>query len=72
MAMEDGWVLAGHVRRQGVKGSAEHGTPTGIDWDAALAAYNAVRPVHCRRVLTHSTRLGQPVAPRRRQADMAQ
>lgn len=52
MAMEDAWVLAGHVQRQGVKGSAERGTPTGIDWDAALAAYNAVRPVHCRRVLT--------------------
>jgi 3-hydroxybenzoate 6-monooxygenase len=52
MAMEDAWVLAGHVQRQGVKGSAEHGTPTGIDWEAALAAYNAVRPVHCRRVLT--------------------
>ena len=52
MAMEDAWVLAGHVQRQGVNGSAERGTPTGIDWDAALAAYNAVRPVHCRRVLT--------------------
>ncbi len=23
-----------------------------VDWDSALAAYNAVRPEHCRRVLT--------------------
>jgi len=24
---------------------------TGTDWDAALAAYSAVRPEHCRRVV---------------------
>ncbi|GAA2209530.1 3-hydroxybenzoate 6-hydroxylase [Nonomuraea monospora] len=38
MAIEDAWVLSEHV--------------SGGDWDAALAAYNAVRPEHCRRVLT--------------------
>ncbi|GGN75270.1 3-hydroxybenzoate 6-hydroxylase [Actinoplanes lobatus] len=37
MAIEDAWVLA----------SSYAG-----DWDAALAAYDAVRPEHCRRVLT--------------------
>jgi salicylate hydroxylase len=40
MAIEDAWVLSEHV-----------GTRSqGVDWDAALAAYNAVRPEHCRRV----------------------
>ncbi|MEV4379681.1 FAD-dependent monooxygenase [Streptosporangium sp. NPDC049644] len=52
MAIEDAWVLAEHVGAQGVTGSAAAGTTTGVDWDAALAAYNAVRPEHCRRVLT--------------------
>ena len=37
MAIEDGWVLAEHVSR-------------GDDWDAALAAYQAVRAGHCLRV----------------------
>lgn len=42
MAMEDAWVLAEHVGAQ---------LPAGrLDWDAALAAYNAVRTEHCRRV----------------------
>lgn len=44
MAIEDAWVLAEHVER--------HRSPLGgTDWDAALAAYAAVRPEHCRRVL---------------------
>lgn len=45
MAIEDGWVLAQHVERL----RSEDGV---IDWDAVLAAYNAVRPEHCRRILT--------------------
>ncbi|NRI68640.1 FAD-dependent oxidoreductase [Rhodococcus sp. MS16] len=45
MAIEDGWVLAEHVARL----RSADGV---IDWDAALAAYEAVRPEHCRRVLT--------------------
>lgn len=48
MAIEDGWVLAEHVGRQLQGGIAA----TDLDWDDALAAYNAVRPEHCRRVLT--------------------
>ncbi|WP_412475645.1 hypothetical protein ACK8HH_06980 [Gordonia sp. LUNF6] len=31
----------------------------GVDWDAALAGYNAVRPEHCRRVLTTSRAWGE-------------
>ena len=45
MAIEDGWVLAQHAERN----RGEDGT---VDWDATLAAYNAVRPEHCRRILT--------------------
>ena len=45
MAIEDGWVLAEHAA-----GSCERRAD--LDWDAALAAYHAVRPEHCRRVLT--------------------
>ncbi len=45
MAIEDGWVMAQHVER--------HRTLDGtVDWDAVLAAYNAVRPEHCRRILS--------------------
>jgi salicylate hydroxylase len=44
MAIEDAWVLSEHVGAQDRTGS--------VDWDAALADYNAVRPQHCRRVLT--------------------
>jgi len=51
MAIEDGWVLGQHVRR------ARAGDGT-IDWDAALVAYNAVRPEHCRRVLSTSRAWG--------------
>ncbi|MFJ8025704.1 FAD-dependent oxidoreductase [Streptomyces sp. NPDC096311] len=48
MAIEDGWVLAQHVGAQVAKRS-EAGS--GVDWEAALAAYEAVRPEHCRRVV---------------------
>lgn len=46
MALEDGWVLAEHWERTG-------------DWDATLAAYNAVRPEHCRRVLSTGRAWGE-------------
>ncbi|MFF5343665.1 FAD-dependent monooxygenase [Streptomyces althioticus] len=52
MAIEDGWVLGEHVARH----RAEDGT---VDWTAALAAYEAVRPEHCRRVLTTSRKWGE-------------
>ncbi len=53
MAIEDGWVLAEHVKRNmPIDGR--------IDWDAALAAYNAVRPEHCRRILTTGQEWGEP------------
>ncbi|MGW1085032.1 FAD-dependent oxidoreductase [Streptomyces sp. NPDC002596] len=52
MAIEDGWVLGEHVARN----RAEDGT---VDWSAALAAYGAVRPEHCRRVLTTSRKWGE-------------
>ena len=56
MAIEDGWVLAEHVGAQGaVRGAAS----SGVDWDAALAAYDAVRPEHCRRVLTTGRAWGE-------------
>ncbi|MEU4658921.1 FAD-dependent oxidoreductase [Streptomyces sp. NPDC023723] len=42
MAIEDGWVLAKHAARLPGAG--------GPDWDAVLAAYQAVRVEHCRRV----------------------
>ena len=48
MAIEDGWVLAEHVARQAPRGT---GHSSGIDWDTALTAYEAVRPEHCRRVV---------------------
>jgi 3-hydroxybenzoate 6-monooxygenase len=46
MAIEDGWVLAEHLAAT-------------QDADAALAAYQAVRPEHCRRVLTTSRAWGK-------------
>ncbi|GGV36467.1 hypothetical protein GCM10010182_70760 [Actinomadura cremea] len=49
MAIEDGWVLGGHVARH----SAEAG------WPAVLAGYQAVRPEHCRRVVTTSRACGE-------------
>ena len=45
MAIEDGWVLAQHAERL-------RSADGRVDWDAALAAYNAVRPEHCRRILS--------------------
>ena len=48
MAIEDGWVLAEHVGRQAARRT---GHSLGVDWDAPLAAYEAVRPEHCRRVV---------------------
>ena len=42
-------MLAEHVGAQRAT-RTEHGS--GVDWDAALTAYEAVRPEHCRRVLT--------------------
>lgn len=55
MAMEDAWVLAEHVGAQLASGVAVDG----LDWDAALAAYNAVRPEHTRRVLTTARQWGE-------------
>ncbi|HET7398857.1 MAG TPA: FAD-dependent oxidoreductase [Intrasporangium sp.] len=55
MAMEDAWVLAEHVGAQLAAGRAADA----LDWDAALAAYNAVRPEHCRRVLTTARSWGE-------------
>jgi len=51
MAIEDGWVLAKHVAARRADGS--------IDWQGALAAYEAVRPEHCRRVLTTARAWGE-------------
>ena len=45
MAIEDGWVLAEHA--------------AAADWDAALAAYQAVRAEHCRRVVLTSRAWGE-------------
>ncbi|MER6330474.1 FAD-dependent oxidoreductase [Streptomyces sp. NPDC001034] len=52
MAIEDGWVLGEHVARN----RTADGT---VDWDTALAAYEAVRPEHCRRVLSTSRAWGE-------------
>ncbi len=49
MAIEDGWVLAEHVAAQQATRTDQG---SGVGWDRALAAYNAVRPEHCRRVVT--------------------
>ncbi|MFE3203371.1 FAD-dependent oxidoreductase [Embleya sp. NPDC059237] len=43
MALEDGWVLARHAARNRAADKT-------VDWTAALAGYQAVRPEHCRRV----------------------
>ena len=56
MAIEDGWVLGEHVGRHrttGADGAQQ------VDWTAALHAYQAVRPEHCRRVLTTSRAWGE-------------
>lgn len=52
MAIEDGWVLGEHVARN----RSADGT---VDWDTVFAAYEAVRPEHCRRVLTTSRAWGE-------------
>jgi 3-hydroxybenzoate 6-monooxygenase len=52
MAIEDGWVLGEQVARH----RDENGS---VDWPAALTAYDAVRPEHCRRVLTTSRAWGE-------------
>ncbi|MEV1199743.1 FAD-dependent oxidoreductase [Microbispora rosea] len=52
MAIEDGWVLAEHLKRL----RAGDGAP---DWDGALAAYEAVRPEHCRRVVLTARAWGE-------------
>ncbi|GAB3908838.1 FAD-dependent oxidoreductase [Microbispora bryophytorum] len=52
MAIEDGWVLTEHVKRL----RAGDGVP---DWDGALAAYEAVRPEHCRRVVLTARAWGE-------------
>jgi len=52
MAIEDGWVLGQHVARN----KDEDGI---VDWTAVLTAYEAVRPEHCRRVLTTSRAWGE-------------
>lgn len=52
MAIEDGWVLAEHA--------AGHRDAGGeVDWAAALAAYDAVRPEHCRRVVNTARAWGE-------------
>jgi 2-polyprenyl-6-methoxyphenol hydroxylase-like FAD-dependent oxidoreductase len=55
MAIEDGWVLAEHAARHAA--AAADRPP--VDWDAALAAYQAVRAEHCRRVLLTSRAWGE-------------
>ncbi|MEI2776368.1 MAG: hypothetical protein V9G19_10440 [Tetrasphaera sp.] len=56
MALEDGWVLAEHAGAQGVDRSEDG---TGIDWESVLAAYNAVRPEHCKRVVQTARAWGE-------------
>jgi 3-hydroxybenzoate 6-monooxygenase len=56
MAIEDGWVLAEHV---GAQQPVRTASGSGVDWDAALAAYDAVRPEHCRRVVTTARSWGE-------------
>lgn len=53
MAVEDGWVLGEHVRH------SRAGENSSVDWDRALAAYNCVRPEHCRRVVDTSRKWGE-------------
>lgn len=50
MAIEDGWVLARHHARHHARRAAAAGAGGAPDWDAVLAAYEAVRVEHCRRV----------------------
>lgn len=48
MAIEDGWVLAEHAGAQ----LAPRSRTSRVDWGTVLAAYEAVRSEHCRRVVT--------------------
>lgn len=57
MAIEDGWVLGEHVGRALKTSQQQADSP--VDWDVALAAYDAVRPEHCRRVVTTSRKWGE-------------
>jgi salicylate hydroxylase len=56
MAIEDAWVLGEHLAgpEQCISSSRSAGRADrrGSGWDRALAAYDAVRPEHCRRVVT--------------------
>ncbi|MFF8772476.1 FAD-dependent monooxygenase [Kitasatospora sp. NPDC015120] len=56
MAIEDGWVLAEHVAAQRARRTA---SGSGVDWGTALAAYEAVRPEHCRRVVETARSWGE-------------
>jgi 2-polyprenyl-6-methoxyphenol hydroxylase-like FAD-dependent oxidoreductase len=56
MAIEDGWVLAQHVSAQHAQRSAGGSE---VDWEKALAAYEAVRPEHCRRVVLTARSWGE-------------
>jgi len=60
MAIEDGWVLAQHVSRMKTA-TADAPDPDwpDPDWDAALAAYQAVRVEHCRRVVLTARKWGE-------------
>jgi 2-polyprenyl-6-methoxyphenol hydroxylase-like FAD-dependent oxidoreductase len=53
MAIEDGWVLSEHAGRKTIKGAN-----SGVDWDAVLRAYSAVRSTHCERVIVTSRAWG--------------
>ena len=55
MAIEDGWVLARHVWPMKTAPTAG----LDVDWDAALAAYQAVRGEHCRRVVLTARKWGE-------------
>ncbi|MGA4844278.1 FAD-dependent oxidoreductase [Streptomyces sp. G45] len=58
MAIEDGWVLGEHIARNRTAGATD-GAGAAVDWSAVFAAYEAVRPEHCRRVLTTSRQWGE-------------
>ena len=47
------------VEHVGAQGAVRGAASSGVDWDAALAAYDAVRPEHCRRVLTTGRAWGE-------------
>lgn len=52
MAIEDAYILTHHV-------TAHRDAAGRVDWTAALAAYEAVRPAHCRRVLSTARKWGE-------------